>query len=191
MPVLNLAEGNTDEYFWEFSRAREHSERQPQTSSRVAGVEIGVISDTHGLVRPEVYEAFAGVDLILHAGDIGSYDVILELTPIAPVKAVVGNVDTDLLHRFEETTSFQLANRAIHIQHILKDIPEKNKIADCPISEIFIFGHSHKSINQQVGAELYFNPGSAGPRRFQLPITVGRITLDDSKVTARIISLES
>ncbi len=153
-------------------------------------VEIGIISDTHGLVRPEVYKAFEGVDLILHAGDIGSYDVILELEPIAPVKAVSGNVDTDLLHRFEEKTSFQLANRAIHLQHILKDIPAENKVADDPISEIFIFGHSHKFINQQVGTALFFNPGSAGPRRFRLPITVGRITLDECKVTARIISLE-
>ena len=154
-------------------------------------MEIGIISDTHGLVRPEVYEAFEGVDLILHAGDIGSMDVILELEPIAPVKAVVGNVDTDLLHRFEEKTSFQLSNRVIHLQHILKEIPEQEQVEERPISEIFVCGHSHQSINRQVGSALYFNPGSAGPRRFRLPITVGRITLDEGKVTARIISLES
>ena len=153
-------------------------------------MEIGIISDTHGLVRPEVYAAFEGVDVILHAGDIGSYDVILELEPIAPVKAVVGNVDTDLLHRFEEKTTFPLANRAIHLQHILHDIPEENMLAGGPIREIFVFGHSHKSINRQVGTALYFNPGSAGPRRFKLPITVGRITLDANNVTARIISLK-
>lgn len=154
-------------------------------------MEVGIISDTHGLVRPEVYQAFEGVDLILHAGDIGSYDVILELTPIAPVKAVAGNVDTDLLHRFEEKISFELASRAIHIQHIPQEIPEEKSLAGDPINEIFIFGHSHKPMNQQVGTALYFNPGSAGPRRFKLPITVGRITLDKSKVTAKIISLES
>ncbi len=152
-------------------------------------VEIGVISDTHGLVRPEVYEAFEGVDLILHAGDIGSHDVILELTPIAPVKAVVGNVDTDLLHRLEENMTSQLARRAIHLQHILQEFPEENTFADSPINEIFIFGHSHKPLNQQVGSTLYFNPGSAGPRRFKLPITVGRLTLDENRVTGRIISL--
>jgi len=164
----------------------------PEFPPHVVGrVEIGIISDTHGLVRPEVYEAFEGVDLILHAGDIGSYDVILELEPIAPVKAVVGNVDVDLLHRFEEKTSFQLANRAFHLQHILNDTPGKNKVANCPISEIFVFGHSHQSMNHQVETTLYFNPGSAGPRRFRLPITVGRITLEENKVTARIISLES
>jgi putative phosphoesterase len=130
------------------------------------------------------------VDLILHAGDIGSYDVILELEPIAPVKAVVGNVDTDLLHRFEEKTSFQLENRAIHLQHILHDIPEENKLAGNRINEIFIFGHSHQPMNNQVGTALYFNPGSAGPRRFQLPITVGRISLNVDNVTGKIISLE-
>lgn len=156
----------------------------------MGNVEIGIISDTHGLVRPQVYEAFKGVDLILHAGDIGNYDVILELEPIAPVKAVVGNVDTDLLHRFEENTSFQLANRAIHLQHILHDIPEGDKLADCPVSEIFIFGHSHQPMNNQVGTALYFNPGSAGPRRFKLPITVGRISLNVDNVTGKIISLE-
>lgn len=151
---------------------------------------IGIISDTHGLVRPEVYEAFEGVDLILHAGDIGSYDVILELEPIAPVKAVVGNVDTDLLHRFEEKISFQLADRAIHLQHILHDIPQENKPAGNRINEIFIFGHSHQPMNNQVGETLYFNPGSAGPRRFKLPITVGRISLNVDNVTGKIISLK-
>jgi uncharacterized protein len=153
-------------------------------------VEVGIISDTHGLVRPEVYEAFEGVDLILHAGDIGSYDVILELMPIAPVKAVVGNVDTDLLHRFEENLSLELANRTVHLQHIPQDIPEGETLADGRISEIFISGHSHKPMNQQLGSALYFNPGSAGPRRFKLPITVGRITLEENNVTAMIISLE-
>jgi putative phosphoesterase len=154
-------------------------------------VEIGIISDTHGLVRPEVYKAFEGVDLILHAGDIGSHDVILELDPIAPVRAVVGNVDTDLLHRFEEKIVFQLVNRTIHLQHIPYDIPETNEPTDSAIREIYIFGHSHQPMNNQVGSALYFNPGSAGPRRFKLPITVGRITLDESNVTGKIISLES
>jgi putative phosphoesterase len=154
-------------------------------------MEIGIISDTHSLVRPEVYAAFEGVDLILHAGDIGSHDVILELEPIAPVKAVAGNVDTDLSHRFEENTSFSLENYAIHLQHILHDIPEENAVTDSPISEIFIFGHSHQPMNRQVGSALYFNPGSAGPRRFKLPITVGRITLDENNVTGKIIFLKS
>ena len=189
----------------------------PEFPPHVVGrVEIGIISDTHGLVRPEVYEAFEGVDLILHAGDIGSYDVILELEPIAPVKAVVGNVDVDLGPRFKEEMSFEVQKRTFHLQHILKNFPEEKeafaqhaKNTTSPphlnplsrggedespspsISEIFIFGHSHKPMNHQAGTTLYFNPGSAGPRRFKLPITVGHITLEENKVTARIISLES
>ena len=148
-------------------------------------MEIGIISDTHGLVRPEVYKAFKGVDLILHAGDIGNDDVILELEPIAPVKAVLGNVDTDLLHRYEEKISFELLNRTIHLQHIFNEIPEQEQVGEQPISEIFVFGHSHKPVNKQVGSALYFNQGSAGPRRFQLPIAVGRITLDEGKLTGK------
>ena len=179
-------------------------------------MEIGIISDTHGLVRPEVYEAFDGVDLILHAGDIGGIAVIVELEPIAPVKAVIGNVDVDLGPRYKEEMSFEVQKLTFHLQHILKNISEEkgafaqqatnttspphlnplprggeDESPSPSINEIFIFGHSHKSINQQVGTALYFNPGSAGPRRFQLPITVGRITLDESNVVARIILLES
>ena len=94
-------------------------------------------------------------------------------------------------HRFEEKIAFQLVDRTIHLQHIPYDIPETNEPTDGPIREIFIFGHSHIPMNHQSGAALYFNPGSAGPRRFKLPITVGRITLDQNKVTGKIISLES
>lgn len=153
-------------------------------------MEIGIISDTHGLVRPEVYEAFEGVDLILHAGDIGSIDVILELEPIAPVRAVVGNVDVDLGHRYKEEMSFEVEKRTIYLQHIIEKIPEGKGADPSLVKEIFIFGHSHQPINKQVGSTLYFNPGSAGPRRFKLPISVGRITLDEKDVKGRIISLE-
>lgn len=153
-------------------------------------VEIGIISDTHGLVRPEVYEAFEGVDVILHAGDIGHPDVVIELEPIAPVKAVAGNVDTDLGPRFPKKMSFDLHERTFHLQHILIDLPEEKAADSSPVKDIIVFGHSHQPMNRQVGSTLYFNPGSAGPRRFRLPITVGRISLDEDRITARIISLE-
>jgi uncharacterized protein len=153
-------------------------------------MEIGIISDTHNLVRPEVYEAFDGVDLILHAGDIGSHDVIIELEPIAPIKAVVGNNDSHLSHRFDEKITFEMEQRIFNLQHILNDIPEEKAAGANLIKEIFVFGHSHLPLNRQVGGTLYFNPGSAGPRRFNLPITVGRITIDEEKVEGKIISLE-
>jgi len=153
-------------------------------------MEIGIISDTHSLVRPEVYEAFEGVDLILHAGDIGNHDVIIELEPIAPIKAVLGNNDGHLSHRFDEKVKFELEQRIFNLQHILDDIPEETAAGLILIKEIFVFGHSHQPMNRQVGDTLYFNPGSAGPRRFNLPITVGRITLDGNTVIGKIISLE-
>lgn len=153
-------------------------------------MEIGIISDTHSLVRPEVYEAFEGVDLILHAGDIGSHDVIIELEPIAPIKAVLGNNDGHLSHRFDEKVMFELEQRIFNLQHILDDIPEETAADLILIKEIFVFGHSHQPMNRQVGDTLYFNPGSAGPRRFNLPITVGRITLVGNTVRGKIISLE-
>ena len=153
-------------------------------------MKIGVISDTHGLVRPEVYKAFEGVDLILHAGDIGTMDVIIELEAIAPVKAVAGNVDVGLRDKFKEKIKFELNSRAFHLQHIFENIPEEANPNRESVLELIVFGHSHRSLNRQVGKTLYFNPGSAGPRRFNLPITVGRLTIDKKTALGEVINLE-
>ena len=152
-------------------------------------MKIGVISDTHGLVRPEVYEAFEGVDLILHAGDIGTRDVIIELEAIAPVKAVAGNVDVDLRDKFKDKMNFALGGRAFHLQHIFDAIPEAAGHGGENIADVIVFGHSHRPLNRQAGKTLYFNPGSAGPRRFNLPVTVGLLTLDEKTVTGEVIDL--
>ena len=152
-------------------------------------MKIGVISDTHGLVRPEVYAAFDGVDLILHAGDIGTRDVIIELEAIAPVKAVAGNVDVYLRDKFQDKMNFALDSRTFHLQHILDDIPEETNHNDESISDVIVFGHSHRPMNRQAGNNLYFNPGSAGPRRFNLPVTVGLLTMDDKTVQGEVINL--
>ncbi len=154
-------------------------------------MKIGVISDTHGLVRPEVYDVFEGVDLILHAGDIGSRDVIIELEAIAPVKAVAGNVDVDLFGIFDEKLTYEIGHRKIHLQHIVNELPEDDKCDENNISEIIVFGHSHRPTNKQVEETLYFNPGSAGPKRFNLPITVGMLTLNDKSVKSEIVPLIS
>lgn len=153
-------------------------------------MEIGVISDTHGLVRPQVYEAFEGVDLILHAGDVGGLDVIVELEVIAPVWAVAGNNDIDLIDRLKERETLTLKNRNIHLEHIFNDLPEAPDDSGPDASRIVIFGHSHKPFNQRHGDTLYFNPGSAGPRRFKLPVTAGRISLGPNCVTSQILNLE-
>ncbi|MCH8209383.1 MAG: metallophosphoesterase family protein [Nitrospinae bacterium] len=154
-------------------------------------MKIGVISDTHGLVRPEVYDVFEGVDLILHAGDIGSRDVIIELEAIAPVKAVAGNNDFDLFGIFDEKLTYEIGNRKIHLQHIVNGMPEDDQCDENNISEIIVFGHSHRPTKKQIKATLYFNPGSAGPKRFNLPVTAGLLTLDDQSVKGEIVRLTS
>jgi putative phosphoesterase len=152
-------------------------------------MKIGVISDTHGLVRPEVYDAFEGVDLILHAGDIGSRDVIIELEAIAPVKAVAGNVDVDLFHLYKEKLNIPIGKHVFHLQHIVDNIPEETEEKRENVSGLVVFGHSHQPLSRQVGNTLYFNPGSAGPRRFKLPIAVGIISIDDENVREEVIRL--
>ncbi len=152
-------------------------------------MDIGVISDTHGLVRPEVYEVFDGVDLILHAGDIGGADVIIELEAIAPVKAVAGNMDAGQNLRLPGKTSFQLQDRNFQLQHIFKTVPAPEDSPAEPVRNVIVFGHSHRPANLQSGDTLYFNPGSAGPRRFLLPVCVGKLRIDGEKVEAEIIHL--
>ena len=151
---------------------------------------IGVISDTHGLVRPEVYKVFDGVDLILHAGDIGGTDVIIELEAIAPVKAVTGNMDAGQNLRLPEKTSFQLQDRNFQLQHIFPTVPAPEDSPAEPIRNIIVFGHTHKPSIERGGDTLYFNPGSAGPRRFLLPVCVGKLRIDGEKVEGEIIHLK-
>ena len=151
---------------------------------------IGVISDTHGQVRSEVYNAFEGVDFILHAGDIGSRDVVTELEVIAPVKAVVGNIDVDLTHHFPQQQTFDLGKRTFVLQHIFHDIPSAASLSRQSVRKIIIFGHSHRPMGEHIGDTLYFNPGSAGPRRLQLPICVGKLKLEEERVSGEIIHLE-
>ncbi len=152
-------------------------------------MKIGVISDTHNLVRPEVFSIFDGVDLICHAGDIGDQEVLIELETLAPVKAVLGNNDWGLPAKYKEKLNFDLCKRSILIQHIFREIPKEESKESVLIRKIVIFGHSHKPFNEQLGDTLYFNPGSAGPKRFDLPITVGLLQLCDESVKTEIISL--
>ena len=151
-------------------------------------MKLGIISDTHNLLRPEVYAIFSGVDLILHAGDVCGLAVIAELEAIAPVKAVRGNNDWELPARFKEVLTFDLGKRAIRIQHIFHGIPEGD-IPTHAVAKIVIFGHQHKPCNRYVGDTLYFNPGSAGPRRFDYPVTAGIIRLDKQTVESEIVHL--
>ena len=148
---------------------------------------IGVISDTHGLLRPEVAGAFEGVCLILHAGDIGTADVINELRSIAPVVAVRGNNDRGAWARaIPDTEVAQVGDVRIYLVHDIEDMdfnPEARRI------QIVICGHSHKPSVEDRNGVLFVNPGSAGPRRFKLPTTVGRLTIHGSAMNGEIIDL--
>ena len=137
-------------------------------------LKIGVISDTHGLLRPEAEKRLAGVDHIIHSGDIGRPDVLVALRRIAPVTAIRGNVDTgDWAGNYADTELVRLAGRSIYVLHDLKKL-RIDPVADG--IDVIVSGHSHKAAIEIVNGILYLNPGSAGPRRFKLSITLA--TLD-------------
>ncbi|HEY2031914.1 MAG TPA: metallophosphoesterase family protein [Myxococcales bacterium] len=156
---------------------------------------VGVISDTHGLVRPEVFEAFQGVDHLLHAGDIGGEDVLIELRAIAPVTACAGNIDGFRCGEAGETARIELGGVRFFITHIL-DRPQKPRrevldaLADDP-ADVVLFGHSHLPHDERIGPVHYFNPASAGPRRFDYPVSVGIIDIVRGRATARHVPLDA
>ena len=153
----------------------------------MTGKLIGIISDTHGLVRPQALEALKGVDMILHAGDIGSQDVLNTLNEVAPVVAVRGNNDkADWAHSLPDWEVVEVGNVSIYILHDVKEIDISPSGAGF---QVVVSGHSHKpSVEEQRGV-LYINPGSAGPRRFTLPVSVAHLHVVGEKVQAKIIEL--
>jgi putative phosphoesterase len=155
-------------------------------------VNIGVISDTHGFFDESIASIFDGVDAIIHAGDIGKLEIIERLEAIAPVFAVRGNNDPSLI--LPEDRVEELAGRRIMIRHIFGELHQL-KISDRKIVEqlrpdILVFGHSHRPYQQMLGKTMLFNPGSAGPRRFSLPRTVGMLTLNTFGAESQIITLD-
>ena len=147
---------------------------------------IGVISDTHGLLRPEAIEFLKSSDLIIHAGDIGNPDILEMLRSIAPTFAVRGNVDYGAwAQQLPEKEVVEVADKFMYIIHELEslDLDPAGKF------DAVISGHSHQPKNYQKDGVLYFNPGSAGPRRFTLPTTAGRITISQNGLEAEIIPL--
>jgi putative phosphoesterase len=140
------------------------------TRDKEQGLRIGVISDTHGLLRPEAVAALAGTDHILHAGDVGDETILDQLRAIAPVTAIRGNIDTGgLCARLPATEVVELGDVTIYMLHSIADLDLN------PASVGFaavVSGHTHKALVEQRAGVLYFNPGSAGPRRFSLPVTL-------------------
>jgi hypothetical protein len=148
---------------------------------------VGVISDTHGLVRPEAVAALGGVELILHAGDIGGPEVLEELGAVAPVVAVRGNNDKGAwAEGLPEREVFEVGGVSIYMLHDLKEIELSAEAAGY---RVVVSGHSHKpSVAERAGV-LYLNPGSAGRRRFRLPVSVARLVVRGGEVGAEIVEL--
>ena len=149
---------------------------------------VGVISDTHGLLRAEAAEALRGVAHILHAGDVGADEVLKELRTIAPVTAVRGNVDREVWAReIPQTQVVEIEGVSIYLLHILAELDSKPEAAGFGV---VVYGHSHQPSQSVKRGVLYFNPGSAGPRRFKLPVTVGKLVIDNGSVRGDIVNLE-
>ena len=150
---------------------------------------IGVISDTHGLLRPEAIAALRGSDRILHAGDVGDPGILDRLRELAPVTAVRGNVDRGpWAAALPETELVEIAGLSIYLIHDLGQLDLKPEAAGI---RVVIYGHSHQPKIEEKNGVIYFNPGSAGPRRFRLPITLGRLVIEKRKVKAEHVDLEA
>lgn len=146
---------------------------------------IGLISDTHGLVRPEAVEHLKDCDLIIHAGDLGSAQVLDNLKEIAPTVAIRGNVDVELWARnLKNTERITIDNWSILVLHDIGRL-----ISPGPETDIVVYGHSHKPDLQERNGVWYINPGSAGPKRFNLPISIAILTLGD-EIHVEHITLE-
>jgi uncharacterized protein len=150
-------------------------------------VTIGVISDTHGLLRPEAIDALHGSDHIIHAGDVGSPEILEKLSAMAPLTAIRGNIDKDAWARkLPETEAVEISGISIYVLHDLAKLDLNPKAAGF---HIVISGHSHIPKQETRDGVLYFNPGSAGPHRFKLPVTIGKLVLEDRAFRGEIVEL--
>ncbi len=149
---------------------------------------VGVLSDTHGLLRPEALAALRGVDHLIHAGDVGNPLILSELRRLAPLTAIRGNIDrSPPCADLPATEAVELAGHLLYIVHARADL-DLNPIA-AGVS-VVIFGHSHKPLTEWQDGVLYLNPGSAGPRRFSLPLSVALLHLEPRQVRAEIVPLD-
>jgi uncharacterized protein len=148
---------------------------------------IGVISDTHGLLRAEAVETLRGAELIFHAGDVGAPAVLEGLRKLAPVTVVRGNVDRGAWARgIPQSEVVEIGGISIYMLHILAELDLKPDVAGFAA---VIYGHSHEPASEVRNGVLYFNPGSAGPRRFKLPVTVGKLVVESGKIRSQIVEL--
>jgi putative phosphoesterase len=149
---------------------------------------VGLISDTHGLLRPQALEALRGNDFIIHAGDVGDPDILEQLAAIAPVTAVRGNVDTEPWARvLPQTAVLHVGEALIYVVHDILDLDLDPAAADF---HAVVTGHSHRPAEEVRRGVLYINPGSAGPRRFKLPVAAGQLLVTGTRLRARLFELD-
>jgi putative phosphoesterase len=148
---------------------------------------LGIISDTHGLLRPEAARALSGVDLIVHAGDVGSPEVLTRLQVLAPVFAVRGNVDTEAWAKeLPATVIVEAGSASLYVVHNLRELDLRPKAAGF---DAVISGHTHQAEQWEREGVLYLNPGSAGPRRFHLPVTLALVDVGNEPWKVEIVEL--
>ena len=152
---------------------------------------IGLIADTHGLVRPDVHTALAGVEVILHAGDVGGREILDELALIAPVRAVYGNTDPVDDPRLVEALVYEVDGVAIHVSHGHEvGSPKPDRLVERYRHAVIVYGHTHRQLVTRIGDQLIVNPGAAGPRRFDLQPSVARLTIEDGRAEVELVALQ-
>ena len=151
---------------------------------------VGLIADTHGLLRPEVFEAFHGADVILHAGDVGGREILTQLRAIAPVHAVYGNTDRPGEPGLAESIDLCLEGMNVHVSHGHElGSPTPAKLVARYSADVIVYGHTHKPLIERVHGALVVNPGAAGPRRFELKPSVAILTLKNGRADVRMVAL--
>lgn len=157
---------------------------------KLAQIRIGLISDTHGLLRPQVHEIFAGVSQILHAGDVCSDTILMELGLIAPTQAVFGNCDDPFDPSLREALNLSIGGLRIHVQHGHElGRPRPAQVAAAYDADVCVYGHTHKQMIARVDGRLIVNPGAAGPKRFDLLPSVAILTIADGVAAAELIPI--
>lgn len=148
-----------------------------------------MISDTHGLLRPEAVQALRDSELIIHAGDVGKAAVLDTLRALAPVKAVRGNLDREpWTHSLPKTETFEIDQVGVYVLH---DLGELDLVPDAARFKVVVSGHSHQPVIQERNGVLFVNPGSAGPRRFRLPVSIALLHIQGTSVDAELVTLET
>lgn len=151
---------------------------------------VGLISDTHGMLRPSVHIALEGVEVILHSGDVGGQEILDELSFIAPVRAVYGNIDTPGDPALEESIVLELGGITIHVSHGHEfGSPTPEKLLAAYSERVLVYGHTHEPLVAKGDGRLVVNPGAAGPRRFNLAPSVARMTIQQGNAEAEIVPL--